>query len=215
MTMVGDEGASDLDLAGAVADEYQALAQLLASSPVAVWDAPSLCEGWRTREVVAHMTMPARYSGPAFMAELQAVNGDFTRLSNVVAARDGALPITRLLDDLRSDALGAWQPPGGGVEGALTHCVIHELDIVEAVPLDRAVPEERVRAVLDLLCSPAGPNPFGVELSAVRLEADDMEWSFGTGDVVCATGQALVLLLSGRSLSPGRVRGNAAAVSSG
>ena len=27
----------------------------------AVWDAPSLCEGWRTREVVAHMTMPARY----------------------------------------------------------------------------------------------------------------------------------------------------------
>ena len=43
-----------------------------------MWDAPSLCEGWRTREVVAHMTMPARYSGPAFMAELEAAGGDFT-----------------------------------------------------------------------------------------------------------------------------------------
>ena len=204
----------DFVIHDAIADEYGVLADLLEAAGAGVWDVPSLCERWRIREVVAHVTMPARYSGPAFMAELQAVNGDFTRLSNVVAARDGALPITRLLDDLRSDALGAWQPPGGGLEGALTHCVIHELDIVEAVPLDRQVPEARVRAVLDLLSSPERPNPFGVELSAVRLEADDMEWSVGTGNVVRGAGQALVLLLSGRSLPPGRVRGNAAAVGS-
>ena len=37
------------------------------------------------------------------MAELEAAGGDFTRLSNSVAARDGALPIDRLLADLRSD----------------------------------------------------------------------------------------------------------------
>ena len=36
--------------------------------------------------------MPARYDGPAFMAELEAAGGDFTALSNTVAARDGALP---------------------------------------------------------------------------------------------------------------------------
>ena len=57
-----------------------------------MWDAPSLCEKWRTREVVAHVTMPARYDGPAFMAELEAAGGDFTRLSDAIAARDGALP---------------------------------------------------------------------------------------------------------------------------
>ena len=82
------------------------------------------------------MTMPARYDGPAFMAELEATGGDFTRLSNTVAARDGALPVAALLADLRSAVLHAWQPPGGGEEGALMHCVIHALDIVEAVPLD-------------------------------------------------------------------------------
>jgi uncharacterized protein (TIGR03083 family) len=52
------------DAGVALADEYRALADLLESSTAAVWDAPSLCEGWRTREVVAHVTMPARYSGP-------------------------------------------------------------------------------------------------------------------------------------------------------
>ena len=86
---------TDADVAAAIADEYCALAELFEATDPAVWDAPSLCEGWRTREVVAHMTMPARYSGPAFMAELEAAGGDFTRLSNTVAARDGALPRRR------------------------------------------------------------------------------------------------------------------------
>jgi uncharacterized protein (TIGR03083 family) len=210
VTGVTPNGALDLDLAAAIAQEYLALADLLASASDDVWDAPSLCEGWRTREVVAHVTMPARYSVPEFMGELEAAGGDFTRLSNVVAARDGALPVTRLLHDLRAEALHTWQPPGGGLAGALTHCVIHGLDIVEAVPLARRVPETRVRAVLELLSVPEGPNPFGVTLSGVRLAADDMDWSIGAGDVVSGPGQALVLVLSGRSLPQGRLGGPAA-----
>ena len=35
------------------------------------WDTPSLCEGWRVREVIAHLTMPARYDQDAFMEELE------------------------------------------------------------------------------------------------------------------------------------------------
>ncbi len=132
------------ELAGAIAAEYLALADALEEADPAVWDVPSLCEGWRTREVVAHVTMPARYDGPAFMAELSAVGGDFTRLSDTVAARDGALAEATLLDGLRSSVLHAWQPPGGGLAGALTHCVIHGLDIIEAVPLARRVPDDRV-----------------------------------------------------------------------
>jgi hypothetical protein len=86
------------------------------------------------------------------------------------------------------------------------HCVIHGLDIVEAIPLDRKIPEARVRLVLDLLSAPGKPNPFGLELSGLRLEADDMEWSLGQGEVISGPGQALVLMLSGRSLPPGRLR---------
>ena len=66
-------------LHGTIAAEYGALADQLEGAGDDVWDAPSLCEKWSTREVVAHMTMPARYDGPAFMAEIAAVGGDFTR----------------------------------------------------------------------------------------------------------------------------------------
>ncbi len=54
------------------AAEYLALADLLASIAEAEWDCPSLCDGWRVREVVAHLTMPARYGNAEFMTELEA-----------------------------------------------------------------------------------------------------------------------------------------------
>ena len=179
---------ADADLADAIAGEYGALADLLEASDASVWDAESLCEGWRTREVVAHMTMPARYSGPAFMAELEAAGGDFTRLSNTVAARDGALDVSALLADLRSDVLHAWQPPGGGPQGALTHCVIHALDIVEAVPLEHRVPDDRISRVLGIIAAPDAPNLFGVDLSGVELRADDLDWRYGSGSPVTGRG---------------------------
>jgi uncharacterized protein (TIGR03083 family) len=200
-----------------VADEYGALADLLEAAGGAVWDVPSLCEGWCTREVVAHMTMPARYDGPAFMAEMAAAGGDFTTFSNTVAARDAALPVATLLADLRSPVLHAWQPPGGGEDGALMHCVIHALDIVEAVPLDRRVPAARLSTVLAIVTA-AGPdgtaNLFGMDLSDVTLQADDLDWSSGSGAgsgaLVAGPAQALAVAASGRLLPPGRLRGEAA-----
>jgi uncharacterized protein (TIGR03083 family) len=209
--MTDQDGAGPgADLAVAIAGEYMALADLLESAGLDVWDAPSLCEGWRTREVVAHMTMPARYPGPAFMAELEAAGGDFPRLSNTVAARDGALPVATLVADLRSEVLHGWQPPGGGMGGALTHCVIHELDIVEAVPLERRVPAAHITRVLGLVAGVDAPNMFGVNLDGVELQADDLAWSVGSGAPLTGPAQALALLACGRLLPAGRLGGAAA-----
>ena len=176
-----------------------------------MWHAPSLCERWRTREVVAHVTMPARYDCPAFMAELEAAGGDFTRLSDVIALRDGGLPADTLVADLRSPVLHGWEPPGGGSEGALTHCVIHALDIEEAVPLPRHVPDACIRSVLELVAAEGAPNLFGIDLSDVELRADDLDWSSGSGAVVTGPAQALALVAAGRRLPPGRLHGAAAA----
>jgi uncharacterized protein (TIGR03083 family) len=210
--MEGTKASAGAGMTFDIAAEYEALADLLEAAGPAVWDAPSLCEGWRTREVVAHMTMPARYDGPAFMAELEASGGDFTRLSDTVAARDSAFPVAALLADLRSPLLHAWQPPGGGEEGALVHCVIHSLDIVEAVPLDRHVPSGRIRSVLGLVAAPGteAPNLFGLDLSDVELRANDLDWSSGSGAVVSGPAQALALAACGRLLPPGRLGGEAA-----
>ena len=74
----------DAGLQPAVAAEFLALAGLLDSATEAQWDTPSLCAGWRVREVIAHMTMAARYSVDEIMAELRDCGFDFGRLSNMV-----------------------------------------------------------------------------------------------------------------------------------
>ena len=65
---------SDSHLQPLVAAQFEALADVLVSIAPTDWDRPSLCEGWRIREVIAHLTMPARYDQDAFMAELRGIH---------------------------------------------------------------------------------------------------------------------------------------------
>ncbi len=186
-----------------VAQTYTGLADLLASSPLEAWDSPSLCERWRVREVVAHVTMPVRLTPAQFGAEMAAAGGDFTVLSDTVAMRDAALPIADLLEQLRSPGLHAWEPPGGGGAGALSHAVIHSLDVT--IPLDQppVAPTGAATAVLDQLTAARG-SIFGLDLSGTALEATDTEWGWGAGRVVRADTGELVALLSGREIPDGR-----------
>jgi uncharacterized protein (TIGR03083 family) len=186
-----------------IAPTYQGLADLLSSATADTWDAPSLCEKWLVRHVIAHVTMPARLTPEQFGAEMAAAHGDFTVLSDTVATRDASLPVADLLDQLRSARLHAWQPPGGGAAGALNHAVIHSLDVTIALDLPAVAPAEAVTTVLDQLTAADG-SWFGVDLTDVRLEAADTDWSWGSGQLVRADSGPLVALLSGRALPEGR-----------
>jgi uncharacterized protein (TIGR03083 family) len=191
------------DLQTWVAPTFEGLADLLGSTPADTWDAPTLCEKWQVRNVVAHVAMPVRLTPESFGAEMAAAGGDFTVLSDTVALRDGALPIADQLDALRSPQLHAWQPPGGGAAGALTHAVVHSLDVTVALDRPAVAPVEAVLAVLDQLTAAEGAW-FGVDLTGIRLEAADTDWSWGSGTVVRAGSGQLVALLSGRTLPDGR-----------
>jgi uncharacterized protein (TIGR03083 family) len=186
-----------------VGPTYDGLADLLAAAPAETWDTPSLCDNWQVRHVVAHMTMPARLTPQQFGAEMAAAGGDFAVLSNSIAARDAYLPLADHLDALRSQLLHEWHPPGGGIAGALSHAVIHSLDITIALDRPPVAPKKAVTAVLDQLTATNGAF-FGVDLAGVRLEATDTDWSWGSGHLVRTGTGPLLALLSGRTLPDGR-----------
>ena len=187
------------DLKDMIAAQRGDLARLLATLPAASWDSPSLCDGWRVREVVAHITMPFRYSGLRFMLELAKSRGNVNAMADRTARRDAAaLSAAELADAVQSNVNHPWQPPGGGQLGALTHDVIHSLDITEGLKLGVRVPAERLAVVLPNLVTPQSLKFFGTDLSGMQLRATDTGWVFGSGRPVTGTAQELALLLCGR-----------------
>jgi uncharacterized protein (TIGR03083 family) len=188
----------DIEIQPLVAEALQALADAVENlSPDRV-DTPSLCEGWTVRNVLAHMTMAARYPPEEFTAQLRSAGFDFTRLSNRIAEQDGVLPFNVLVKDLRSDAMAHWATPEAGFAGALTHVVIHGLDITVPLGLRQTCSDEAMRLVLDGLTAGGVHRHFGTEVEGLHLHATDLDWSYGSGRKVDAPAQDIALMLCGR-----------------
>ena len=197
----------DTELQPAVAAEFLALAGLLDSATEAQWGTPSLCAGWRVREVVAHMTMAARYSEEEFMAELRRCEFDFGRLSNEIAARDAELPASELVACLRSEVMQHWTPPGGGWHGALNHVVIHGLDATVPLGVPRRSPDATIRVVLDDLTAGGVQAHFGTSIEGRSLQATDLDWSYGSGPALRGPAELLAVVMCGRKVPGGRLEG--------
>jgi uncharacterized protein (TIGR03083 family) len=192
----------------AIAAERRDLADLFGGLPGETWDVPTLCAGWRVREVVAHMTMPFRLSLAGFAGGMIRARGNFDRMADRTARRDAAaMSPAELVTMMRDNAAHPWKPPGGGYSGPLTHDVVHGLDVTVALGLDRRVPEERLRPVLDGLRASRARRYFGVDLTGVELRADDLDWSLGSGTVLSGRAQDLLLVVCGRRLPAGLLRG--------
>ncbi len=160
------------------------------------WDRPSLCEGWRVREVVAHITMPYRHSSRTILTALVRARGKFDVVADRLARRDAAEgSSSQLLGLLRDNVKHRWTPPGGGQLGALSHDVIHGLDITEALGLAPVSPPERVMYVLN---SPQLTRAFKVDLTGYDLSATDTRYRHGEGDPVRLPSKDLLLICTGR-----------------
>jgi uncharacterized protein (TIGR03083 family) len=199
------------DLMPTITAERRAFGDVLEGLSDAQWDAASLCSGWRVREVLAHMTMPFRYSAPRFLAEMARSRGNFARMADRTARRDAQAPIAALLDGWRSNENHPWKPPGGGPQGALTHDVVHGLDITIPLGIEHPVSEPALRVVLDNATTPLNRKHFGHDLTGIRLTADDLDWTFGDGEPLRGAARHLLMVLMDRRLPADLLIGAASA----
>jgi uncharacterized protein (TIGR03083 family) len=208
-----------------IAAHRRSLAAALSELTADQWRGASLCAGWTPAHVLAHLTMPFRISDAEFMAGLRRCGGDFTTFSDEIADRDSMLPPGDLVDVLLENADNPWAPPGGGLSGALSHDVIHGLDITWPLALPQEIPARAITNVLDSITSPlaldareahaaeniaaeisaaeagaaAGRTTlFGFPLSGIRVRATDLDWSAGDGEELAGRSRDLLPLLAGR-----------------
>jgi len=156
---------------------------------------------------VAHLTMPFRITEEEFGRGMAEAHGQFTEFSDAVAARDSELPQAQLAGVLRDNIDNPWGPPGGGQQGALSHDLIHGLDIAWPLSITYPIPDQAMTTVLDLIAGPDGQNAFGADLDGIEFRATDLDWSSGSGSEAAGPSRDLLLLLARRSLPHDAVTG--------
>jgi uncharacterized protein (TIGR03083 family) len=187
-----------MDLWAAIAAERRELADLLDTIGDDEWDVTSLCGGWAVRDVVGHLTMPFHLSVPRMMLGMLTNGFDFNKVSDKVSRERGAtIPPKDLTADLRANAEHHFTPPGNGPIAPLTDIVVHGQDIRRPLGRTRTIPEDRARAILDFLTAGRtfGFVPKG-RLKGLKLEATDLDWSWGDGQQQQVRGPAEALIMS-------------------
>ena len=163
------------------------------------WERPSLCEGWRVRDVVGHIlygnelklwTLPFRLARYGF-------SSDRSGKAYSIARAEGRSPAELVAAfDRRDPWAGTCRvfPP----RLTLLDRLVHHQDIRRALGHQREVPPERVVAVLD--ATPKLGSVFGARerTKGLRFEATDVDWRWGDGPVVRGAGEALVMSMLGR-----------------
>jgi uncharacterized protein (TIGR03083 family) len=171
------------------------LADFLSTLTVDQWEAPSLCERWRVRDVVAHVMS---FDGVNLAGMLRrAIRGRIVHINQVGVDELASLSTEQLLDRLRAHLRPQGLATTFGGRLALLDVTIHHQDIRRPLGIPRQIPAERLRCVLaDSVRSPELP---GWHLSrGVRLAPTDLDWTHGTGPEITGPAEAMLMAVAGR-----------------
>ncbi|WP_285649196.1 maleylpyruvate isomerase family mycothiol-dependent enzyme [Actinomycetospora sp. NBRC 106375] len=179
------------------------LADLLATLRPEQWEAPSLCEGWRVRDVVAHvMSFDVSLLGMS----RRAIRGRIVRTNQAGVDELALLSTDALLDKLRAHLRPQRLAAAFGGRLALLDVTVHHQDIRRPLDLPRDIPVERLRLVLD--CSLRSLElPTWRIARGVRLVASDLDWSHGSGPEVSGPAEAILMAITGRPCAAGELTG--------
>ncbi len=190
------------DLHPLVVAQRRSLSDILDTLTDAQWDTASLCDGWTTRDVVAHLTYPATASKLKVLIAFAQSGFNLEKMTMAMVRADTQTG-PELAAKLRATAEHRWTPPTFGFEAPLTDAVAHGSDICRPLGLRNTVDPAAARAVLDFLVSKKATNGFIAKgrVDGIRWEADDLNWGFGEGPLVAGPAEAIIMAILGRSVT--------------
>jgi uncharacterized protein (TIGR03083 family) len=191
-------------------DQRRSLADLLDDLSPQEWQTPSLCTGWRVREVAAHLTQAHAGVLPALVWLVRA-RGNFNRMIHDAALRQAELPVERYAAMLRAMVGSRKKAPGVTHLEPLLDILVHGQDIAIPLARPRPIPADAAAAAATRAWSMGWPFYAQRKLSGLRLVASDHPWSAGDGLQVDGPIGAILLLITGRRAALPQLSGPGAA----
>jgi uncharacterized protein (TIGR03083 family) len=183
-----------MEMARAEREDFAALLDELTPDQ---WESPTLCEGWRVRDVVAHAFGYDNLSRAQLVGRFIKGGLMVNRINQLGVVELAQSSPAALRDLVRNHLEPRGLTAGFGGRIALTDNMIHQQDIRRPLGLVRTIPSERLCAALDF--ARYAPTIRGAwRTRGVRIAATDVDWSHGKGSEARGTGEALLMIMAGR-----------------
>lgn len=177
--------------------ERAAVADMLATLTPSQWAEQSLCGGWSVHLAAAHIVTGAEQTPAHFMRRMAATGFRFNTMIDRDARKLGVQPPSELIERLRARLTTTNRPPAP-VMTMLGEVVVHGEDIRRPLGLQSTVSEEALAACLEMYKNTSFPVGTKKRIDSLRLVADDVEWSHGTGPEVSGPAASMLLAMTGR-----------------
>ncbi|HET8605077.1 MAG TPA: maleylpyruvate isomerase family mycothiol-dependent enzyme [Marmoricola sp.] len=178
--------------------ERAALAEILAGLTEAQWDAPSVCDGWRVRDVAAHAIGAPQLRLRTMPAMLWRGRFDVDRAGLLDGRRRGQAPTTEILAQFERYAGSRHRMPG---TLPLPDILVHTQDVVRPLGLRHEMSPQVAAIAADQMRPRRIARIVHAEdvVAHVRMEATDIDWVRGSGPTLRGPMQELLLVCSGRA----------------
>ena len=187
-------------------EERADFAAFLATLSPQQWQAPTLCAGWRVRDVVAHVIGYDDLDTRRLLAYVIQGRLRLGRVNAAALARYHARSPEQLLALLTDHPQPRGVPAALGGRVGLTEALIHHQDIRRPLAQPRAIPPERLLPALRIAL--IAPDIGGLwRIRGVRLVATDLPFSAGIGQEVRGPAEALLMTIAGRHGVAGELPG--------
>jgi uncharacterized protein (TIGR03083 family) len=176
----------------------RSVGEMLATLDDQQWNAPSLCAGWRVRDVAAHNVETHLMTPGRFIGQLAGSAFRFHSMTSKGVAHHTTESTGDLLTEFNDTAARFTAPPGPLV-AMLGEAVIHGEDM--ARPLGKKVDAapEALQTVASWVIT-STPLLHGKQRSAgLRLRATDADWTAGDGPEVSGPLASIIIAVTGRT----------------
>jgi uncharacterized protein (TIGR03083 family) len=177
--------------------ERARMADVLSALSPAQWSEPSLCGTWPVQVAAGHILAGAEQTRSHFMARMVANGFRFNTMIDRDARSTGAASPDEIIERLRATATTTNHPPAP-VMTMLGEVVVHGEDIRRPLGLKSDIDPQAVTACLEMYKTANFPVGTKKRIDGLRLVANDLDWSHGTGPEVSGPALSLLMVMTGR-----------------